>query len=138
MPVDSSVRRNSPTMRSRSAGVASIGTRSLSWKLTPQAPRSASRRTASHGSSAGRTNSPNGSRPRLPTVQRPKVNLSAGVGCSDMVSDTGSEARVDGHVVLQRVRGRAALVGDRPLRERLEIEDAGVPPPGRLLFLNCE
>ena len=32
---------------------------------------------------ADATNSPNGSRPRLPTVQRPKVNLSAGVGVYD-------------------------------------------------------
>ena len=34
------------------------------------------------GSSGGRTASPNGSRPRLPTVHSPKVNLSAGVGVS--------------------------------------------------------
>jgi hypothetical protein len=35
MPVDASAQRKPATMRSRSAGVASIGTRSLSWKFTP-------------------------------------------------------------------------------------------------------
>src|SRR5262245_23258890 len=84
MPVDASAARNARTMRSRSAAVASIGTRSLSWKFTPQAPISASLCTARTGSSGGRTNSPNGSRPRFPTVHRPKVNLSAGVGVSVM------------------------------------------------------
>ena len=38
----SRARLKSETMRSRSCGVASKGTRSLSWKLTPQAPRAAS------------------------------------------------------------------------------------------------
>ena len=33
-----------------------------------------------HRVQRGRTNSPKGSRPRLPTVQSPNVNLSAGVG----------------------------------------------------------
>src|SRR6266850_5172842 len=37
-------------------------------------------RTAATGGSVGRTASPNGSRPRLPTVQRPKVNLCSGLG----------------------------------------------------------
>src|SRR6266566_2085858 len=37
-------------------------------------------RTASTGGSVRRTASPNGSRPRLPTVQRPKVNLCSGLG----------------------------------------------------------
>src|SRR3954468_1824289 len=68
---------NSRTMRSRSAAEASIGTRSLSCRLTPQAPSSASMRTASTGGSGTRTASPKGSRPRLPTVQRPKENLSS-------------------------------------------------------------
>src|SRR5882672_8440409 len=67
-------------MRSRSAGVASIGTRSLSWRFTPMAPDSANSFTASTGESVGRTASPKGSRPRLPTVQRPKVNLCSGLG----------------------------------------------------------
>src|SRR5215831_3224161 len=79
-PVASRAFLNLATMRSRSAAFASIGTRSLSWKFTPHAPSSASRSTATTGSSAGLTNSPNGSRPRLPTVQSPKVNLSAGLG----------------------------------------------------------
>ena len=48
MPVSSSAVRNSLTMRSRSCGVASIGTRSLSWKLTPHAPSFASLCTARH------------------------------------------------------------------------------------------
>src|SRR5262245_38140542 len=74
-------------MRSRSDGEASIGTRSLSCRLTPQAPASASSATASSGGSGSRTASPNGSRPRLPTVQRPNENLCSGRGtnASDMV-----------------------------------------------------
>ena len=67
-------------MRSRSEGVASIGTRSLSWRFTPHAPTSASSATASTGGSGSRTTSPKGSRPRLPTVQRPNENLSSGRG----------------------------------------------------------
>src|SRR5262252_138056 len=68
------------TMRSRSEDVASIGTRSLSCRFTPHAPTSASSFTASTGGSGGRTSEPNGSRPRLATVQRPKENLCSGRG----------------------------------------------------------
>src|SRR5579885_1705168 len=64
-------------MRLRSAGVASKGTRSLSCRLMPQAPNSESLRTLCTGLRSGRTKSPKGSRPRLPTVQRPKLNLSS-------------------------------------------------------------
>src|SRR5438045_560176 len=64
-------------MRSRSAGVAWNGTRSLSWKLTPHAPSSESFFTLSTGLRNGRTISPKGSRPWFPTVQRPKLNLSS-------------------------------------------------------------
>jgi hypothetical protein len=56
------------------------GDRSLSWKLTPQAPTSASRCTNSTGDLLARTASPKGSRPTLPTVHRPKVNLCSGFG----------------------------------------------------------
>ena len=63
------------TMQSRSAGVASMGTRSLSCRLTPQAPTSASIETISIGEICGRTKSPKGSRPRLPTVHKPKGKL---------------------------------------------------------------
>ena len=56
------------------------GTRSSSWKLTPYAPSSASRWTVSTGSSGGRVSCPNGSRPRLPTVQSPNVKRSRGSG----------------------------------------------------------
>src|SRR3954468_14515525 len=68
------------TMRSRADGDASIGTRSLSCRFTPQAPTSARSATASTGGKASRTTSPNGSRPRLPTVQRPNENLCSGRG----------------------------------------------------------
>ena len=52
----------------------------------PNAPSSASLRTLAFGSRRARVGSPNGSRPVLPTVQSPKLNLSAGVGVSDSVS----------------------------------------------------
>ena len=42
-------------LRSRSAGVASMGTRSLSCRFTPHAPTSESRRTISTGEITGRT-----------------------------------------------------------------------------------
>src|SRR6516165_3199093 len=71
---------NSRTIRSRSAGVASMGTRSLSWRFTPHAPTSASMATMSLGGTVGRTASPNGSRPRLPTVHKPNENLCSGRG----------------------------------------------------------
>src|SRR3954447_22395361 len=60
MPCSLHARWNWLTMRSRSDGVASIGTRSLSCRFTPQAPTSPSSATASSGGSAGRTTSPNG------------------------------------------------------------------------------
>src|SRR5215510_1404517 len=44
------------------------------------APTSASKRTSSIGGIEGRTASPNGSRPRLPTVHKPNVNLCSGRG----------------------------------------------------------
>src|ERR1700687_4577354 len=71
---------NSVTIRSRSAQVVSIGTRSLSCRLTPQAPTSASMATMSTGEMTCRTKSPNGSRPRFPTVHNPKENLCSGFG----------------------------------------------------------
>lgn len=49
-------------------------------QIDTQAPTSGSIFKASTGSSGGRTTSPKGSRPRLPTVQRPKENLSWGLG----------------------------------------------------------
>src|SRR4051794_15737096 len=60
--------------------VDSSGTRSSSWKVTAAAPSSASRCTASTGSSRGRTAPPKTSTPCQPTVQRPKLNLSSLVG----------------------------------------------------------
>ena len=103
-------------MRSRSAGDASMGTRSLSCRLTPYAPISPSLRTASSGSSTGRVGRPNGSPPRWPTVQRPKVNLSAGVGTNALVMERESGA----YTVLPSRRGRSPhensgrTVGDGP------------------------
>src|SRR5215467_5589293 len=70
-------------MRSRSDGVASIGTRSLSCRFTPQAPTSASIETTSTGEMCGRVTSPNGSRPRLASVHNPKENLCSGFGLYD-------------------------------------------------------
>src|SRR5215467_9674512 len=80
MPCRLQAALNAVTMRSRSEGVASIGTRSLSCRFTPHAPTSASSLTASTGGSGGRTSEPNGSRPRLATVQRPNENLCSGRG----------------------------------------------------------
>src|SRR5678815_4942717 len=63
----------------------------------------------------------------------------------ELVSGTGLEvhrlgsrnvAEIDGHVVLERVSRRPAGVLDRPLRERLKVERAGVAPPPRLIFLD--
>ncbi len=85
-------------MRSRSAGVASIGTRSLSWRFTPHAPTSASSATASTGGSGSRTASPNGSRPRLPTVQRPNENLCSGRGAYRSVMRSPHPAPRTSHV----------------------------------------
>src|ERR1017187_4953983 len=67
-------------MRSRSAGVASIGTRSLSCRFTPQAPISPSTDAISLGGMVRRTASPNGARPRLPSVHNPKENFCSGLG----------------------------------------------------------
>ena len=50
---------------------------SLSWKVTPQAPSSASFWAYSQGSKASRVATPNGSTPCQPTVQIPKENLSS-------------------------------------------------------------
>ena len=69
-------------IRSRVAASEPKGIRSSSWKVMPQAPRSASFSTASIGSRAVREASPNWSRPCQPTVHRPKEKWSAreGVG----------------------------------------------------------
>src|SRR5690625_4384811 len=71
-------------IRSRSASSAPKGTTSSSWKVTPQAPSSASRVAYSHGSSAGRLAEPNWSWAVQPTVQRPKEKRSSGVGLRTM------------------------------------------------------
>src|SRR5687767_2585805 len=70
-----------------------MGTRSLSCKFTPHAPSGASRCTMSTGSRRGRVGSPNGSRPGFPTVQRPNVNLSAGVGTRLGIGHVNGELR---------------------------------------------
>jgi len=72
-PVSSSAARKRETIRSSSAAEVPHGTRSLSCRLTPQAPSSASLCTESTGSSGARVGSPKGSRPGLPTVHSPKV-----------------------------------------------------------------
>jgi hypothetical protein len=80
MPAALSARSKLETMRSRSAAGVPNGIRSSSWKLTPQAPTSASRATTTSGAIGGRVGSPNGSWPRWPTVHSPKLKRSSGVG----------------------------------------------------------
>src|SRR5262245_19128036 len=80
MPLSSRAALNSPTMRSRSLADAPSGTRSLSCRLTPIAPHSASFSTMCTGVMRARTGSPKGSRPTLPTVHSPKLKRSARVG----------------------------------------------------------
>src|SRR5436190_502250 len=114
-------------MRSRSAGVASMGTRSLSWRFTPQAPTSASSFTASTGGSGGRTSEPNGSRPRFATVQRPKENLCSGRGTYESalmideplskVADHCNQKGVAGAAEAEAYEGTAARLKPRPTRE---------------------
>ena len=79
-PVSASARVKSAIRASRSPGLASKSNTSLSWKLTPWAPSSASLRTARSARIGGRTAGPNTSTPCQPTVQMPNENLSAGVG----------------------------------------------------------
>src|SRR4051812_39212012 len=93
-PVSSSALRNRVTIRSRSSSSLPNGIRSSSWKVTPQAPSSASRCTDSTGSSSGRVASPNGSRAVQPTVHSPKLNWSSGGGASESV--TGWSSGVSG------------------------------------------
>jgi hypothetical protein len=83
MPVSSRAFLNAAMARSRSGSTAS---RSSSWKVTPYAPSSDSLCTVSTGSSGGLEASPNGSRACQPTVQRPKVKRSAGVGVYSVIS----------------------------------------------------
>ena len=64
------------------------GIKSSSWKVTPYAPRAANSFTERTGSSGARVASPKGSRACQPTVHRPKVNLSAGVGVKDISSSS--------------------------------------------------
>ncbi|CAM5691289.1 hypothetical protein SVIOM342S_09366 [Streptomyces violaceorubidus] len=80
MPVASSACRNRLMCDSRSVSLDPKGIRSSSWNVTPYAPSSDRRRTDSAGSRACRVASPNGSRPCQPTVHKPNVNLSSGVG----------------------------------------------------------
>src|SRR3954470_9959678 len=58
---------------------------------------------------------------------------------ADAASVTGNEAQIDRHEVFERVSGWAARVcRDRLLRERLEVQDARVPPPAGFLLLDAE
>src|SRR3954454_10823728 len=92
-PVSASAALNRSMWRCRSAASAPKGTRSSSWNVTPAAPSSARRCTDSTGSSAGRLASPKGSRACHPTVQRPKVKLSAGVGVGTGTVTSGGDVR---------------------------------------------
>ena len=79
-PVSSRAARRRLRLVSRSWSSASNGITSSSWNVMPQAPSSARWWIDSTGSSGGRVASPNGSRACHPTVHRPKVNRSSGVG----------------------------------------------------------
>ena len=79
-PVSASALRNAPMRSSRSAGVASKANTSLSWKLTPYAPSSASLYTARSAGMGGRTAVPKTSTPCHPTVQIPNEKRSSRVG----------------------------------------------------------
>jgi len=79
-PVSVSALRNAPMRSSRSAGVASNPKTSLSWKLTPYAPSSASLYTARSAGMGGRTAVPKTSTPCHPTVQIPNEKRSSRVG----------------------------------------------------------
>src|SRR6266446_9955689 len=80
MPLEAHAFLNSRTIWSRCDGVASMGTRSLSCRFTPQAPTSPRRSTNAAGPIDSLTASPKGSRPRFPTVHKPKENLCSGLG----------------------------------------------------------
>src|SRR5437870_3185797 len=139
-------------MRSRSVARVPDGTRSSSWRLTPYAPSCASWCTALTGSSAGRTGSPNGSRPTLPTVQRPNGSDARGAARSRREERDGSW---DSHhgvaawfagiartaqlpVPVERVRGRLVVGGQRQVGERLPVQDRRIAPPPRLRFLDAQ
>ena len=92
MPVSSRPFLNRSSSARRWDSGAPKDMRSSSWKLTPQAPISARPRMKSTGSIGGRVASPNGSRPRLPIVHRPKANLCSGFGVR--LSDTGASPRL--------------------------------------------
>ena len=79
-PVSASALRNVADPLVPLLGVASNSNTSLSWKLTPYAPSSASLRTARSAGIGGRTAAPNTSTPCQPTVQMPNENRSSGVG----------------------------------------------------------
>ena len=76
-PVCSSAERKRPIRRSRSASSLPNGIRSSSWNVMPHAPSSASRCTASTGSSGGRVGAPNGSEAVQPTVHSPNEKRSS-------------------------------------------------------------
>src|SRR4051794_13122805 len=100
-PVCSRASPNALTSRSRSAADAPKGTRSLSCRLTPAAPISASRCTVSTGSSGSRVGNPNGSPPWWPTVHRPNVNLWCGRGSYALMGRASWQA-VDGRAIHNR------------------------------------
>jgi hypothetical protein len=79
-PVSPSASRRRVSSLSRVASSLPNGTTSSSWNVIAAAPSSPSRCTASTESSGGRLAGPKTSTACQPTVQRPKENLSAGVG----------------------------------------------------------
>ena len=80
MPLSFRAFLKSRTMRSRSAAVASMGIEVVVVEVDAVRAELAQQLDGDDRIDGGRTNSPNGSRPRLPTVQRPNVNLSQGFG----------------------------------------------------------
>ena len=80
MPVSSRAARKRLIAASRAPSSDPKGIKSSSWKVTPQAPMSASRCTDTTGSRGARVASPKGSRPCHPTVHNPKLKRSSCLG----------------------------------------------------------
>src|SRR5699024_3682640 len=99
------------------------GTTSSSWKVTPQAPSSASLVAYSPGSRGARLASPNWSRAVQPTVHRPKENLSSGVGVTMVGSSSVSVAIGPGR--RRHSRDRAFVVWNNLCRRCTKVKGHG-------------
>ncbi len=126
MPVSASASVKRARIRSRSASLLPNGTTSSSWKVTYDAPSSASRWTDSTGSRSGRDASPNWSRAGHPTVQRPNENLSSRVGVRTIVGS--SLSRICCMDELIDHSGVGSSRGRRPERSTGALEGAAARP----------